>query len=66
MGKYLADGYVYSKAKSKFMLHETVEGAQLAFDIGPKILKDLDQKGFPLMYNLVDALCNDKKLKINW
>ena len=48
------------------MLHETIEGAQLAFEIGPKILKDLNKNDFPLMYNLVDALCNDKKLEIKW
>ena len=66
MGKYLGQGELYSKAKSKFMLNETVEGAQLAFEIGPKILNDFDHTEFPLMYNLVDALYNDKKLKINW
>ena len=66
MGKYLGEGYLYSKAKSKFMSQETVEGAQLAFEIGPKILKDLNKKDFPLMYGLVDALCNDKKLEIKW
>ena len=66
MGKYLGDGYVYSKAKSKFMPNETVEGAELAFEIGPKILKDINKKDFPLMYSLVDSLCNDKKLEIKW
>tara|TARA_B100000686_G_scaffold339857_1_gene414596 strand:- start:102 stop:1082 length:981 start_codon:yes stop_codon:yes gene_type:complete len=66
MGKYLGDGYVYSKAKSKFMPNETVEGAELAFEIGPKILKDVNKKKFPLMYSLVDSLYNDKKLEIKW
>ena len=66
MGKYLGDGFVYTKAKSKYMPNETVEGAELAFELGSKILKQSNKKKFPLMYNLVDSICNDKKFKIKW
>ena len=66
MGQYLGEGYSYSQAKSKFMLNDTIEGAELAFDIGRKILKDVPKKDFPLMYSLVDSLLNDKKLDIKW
>ncbi|MDC1273581.1 glycerol-3-phosphate dehydrogenase, partial [Pelagibacteraceae bacterium] len=38
MGKYLGEGYLYKEAKEKFMKNITVEGAQLALEIGPKIL----------------------------
>ena len=31
----------------------TVEGAQLAFEIGPKILRDLNHKNFPLMFSML-------------
>jgi len=40
MGKYLGDGYLYLEAKEKFMKNITVEGAELAKEIGPFILKN--------------------------
>jgi glycerol-3-phosphate dehydrogenase (NAD(P)+) len=46
MGKYLGEGYLYKDAKEKFMKNVTVEGAQLALEIGPKILQDLNPKIF--------------------
>ena len=66
MGKYLGQGYFYKDAKEKFMKNITVEGAQLALEIGPKILKDLDPKNFPLMFSILNTICDNKKLKINW
>ena len=66
MGKYLGEGYVYSEAKKKFMQNETIEGAELAFEIGSKIIKEFDKKNLPLMITLLDAIINDKKFKINW
>ena len=35
------------------MKNITVEGAQLALEIGPKILQDLNSKHFPLMFNML-------------
>ena len=64
MGKYLGEGYTYKKAKSKFMKHETVEGADLAFELGPKILNIYHKKNFPLMHSLVESICLNKKLKL--
>ena len=52
MGKYLGQGYLYKDVKEKFMKNITVEGAQLALEIGPKILKDLNPKHFPLMFSM--------------
>ena len=40
----LPGSYLYSEAKNKFMANDTVEGAELAFEIGPKILKDISKK----------------------
>ena len=66
MGKYLGEGYLYNEAKEKFMKDITVEGAQLALEIGPKILQDLNPKHFPLMFNMLQTICENKKLEINW
>ena len=66
MGKYLGEGHLYNDAKEKFMKDVTVEGAQLALEIGPKILEDLNSKNFPLMFNMLNTICENKKLEINW
>ena len=66
MGKYLGEGYLYNEAKEKFMKNITVEGAQLALEIGPKILQDLNPKNFPLMFSMLQTICENKKLEINW
>jgi len=66
MGKYLGQGYLYKDAKEKFMKKTTVEGAQLALEIGPTIINDLNPKKFPLMFSILNTICADKKLKINW
>ena len=66
MGKYLGEGYLYNEAKEKFMKDTTVEGAQLALEIGPRILEDLNSKSFPLMFSMLKTICENKKLQINW
>ena len=66
MGKYLGQGHLYKDAKEKFMKNITIEGAELANEIGSLIMKELNNKDFPLMFNLLNCLCNNKKLEINW
>ena len=66
MGKYLGEGYLYNDAKEKFMKNITVEGAQLAIEIGPKILQDLNPQHLPLMFSMLQTICENKKLEINW
>ena len=66
MGKYLGEGYLYSEAKEKFMKDVTVEGAELALEIGPRIIEDLNGKNFPLMFSMLNTICENKKLEINW
>jgi len=65
MGSYLGKGYTFKVAKKRFMPKDTVEGEQLAREIGPFILKKIDKKKIPLMVNLLRAILNNKKLKIN-
>ena len=66
MGKYLGNGFEYKKAKSEFMPNDTVEGAELALEIGPKILREFKKAELPLMIGLVESICCNKKLNINW
>ena len=66
MGEYLGKGLEYKRAKSEFMPNDTVEGAELALEIGPKILKEFNKDKLPLMIGLVESICNNKKLEINW
>ena len=66
MGKYLGQGYLYKDAKEKFMKNITVEGVQRALEIGPKILEELNQKDFPLMFSMLKTICENKKLEIKW
>jgi glycerol-3-phosphate dehydrogenase (NAD(P)+) len=66
MGKYLGEGYLYKDAKEKFMKNITIEGAQLALEIGPKILQDLNSSHFPLMFSMLNTICENKKLEIKW
>ena len=66
MGKYLGEGYDYKTAKEKFMKNDTIEGAELALEIGTKILKDFDKTKIPLMTSLIKSIIYNKKLEINW
>ena len=66
MGKYLGKGHLYKDAKELYMKNITVEGAELAFEIGPKIFKDLKAEKFPLMFSVLKSICENKKLEINW
>ena len=46
------------------MPKDTVEGEQLAKEIGPFILKKLNKKKIPLMFNLLKALLKNQKLRL--
>ena len=64
MGEYLGKGYTFKRAKKKFMPNDTVEGAELAKEIGKHILKKVNNKKIPLMVTLLRAILNNKKLNI--
>ena len=66
MGKYLGQGHLYKDAKELFMKKTTVEGAELAFEIGPKIFKEFKANDFPLMFSVLKSICENKKLGIRW
>ena len=66
MGEYLGKGFPFKNAKNKFMANDTVEGADLAKEIAPYILKKINKKKIPLMIALIKAITKNKKLKIKY
>jgi len=66
MGSYIGEGLTFSEAKNTKMQKVTVEGADLAFEIGKKVNEDFDEKKLPLMIAMINAITKDKKLKLNW
>jgi len=50
----------------RLMPNDTIEGAELVFEIGKKILKKVNKKKIPLMVDLVKSILNNKKLNIRW
>ena len=66
MGEFLGKGYIFKNAKKKFMPNDTVEGAELAREIGKYILKKINKKKIPLMIDLLRSILKNKKLNIRW
>ena len=66
MGLYIGEGLTFSNAKKTKMQKITVEGADLAKEIAKKVKEDFDEKKLPLMIGMIDAIVDDKKLKLNW
>ena len=48
------------------MKSTTVEGAQLALEIGPKLMAKFDKSKFPLLFSILECICENKKLQIDW
>jgi glycerol-3-phosphate dehydrogenase (NAD(P)+) len=65
MGKFIGMGMTYKQAKNTKMPNDTVEGADLIFEIGKKIVKDFSVKELPLMISFIKALINNTKFKID-
>jgi glycerol-3-phosphate dehydrogenase (NAD(P)+) len=66
MGSYIGQGMTFSEAKKNKMSKVTVEGADLAIEIGKKVNEDFDKKKLPLMLGMINAIVEDKKLELNW
>ena len=66
MGKYLGKGMSYKDAKKTKMPNDTIEGADLALEIGSKIKNDFDVETLPLMISVINTICNAESLKVNW
>ena len=66
MGSYIGEGMTFSEAKKAKMEKVTVEGADLALEIGNKVNQDFDKKQLPLMLGMINAIIEDKKLTLDW
>ncbi len=66
MGEYLGEGIKYQEAKKTKMTNITVEGADLALEIGNKVKKDFNTKELPLMISIINTICEEKPLKLEW
>jgi glycerol-3-phosphate dehydrogenase (NAD(P)+) len=66
MGMYLGQGMTFKEAKKTKMPNDTVEGADLALEIGKKVKSDFDNKTLPLMTSVINTICEEKPLKIDW
>ena len=66
MGSYIGEGMTFSEAKKSKMEKVTVEGADLAIEIGKKVNEDFDKKKLPLMLSMINAIIEDKKLEFDW
>ena len=66
MGKYLGQGMTFKEAKKTKMPNDTVEGADLAKEIGSRVKNDFDKKTLPLMTSMINTICDQKPLKVDW
>ena len=66
MGSFIGQGMIFSEAKKNKMPKVTVEGADLAMEIGKKVNEDFDKKKLPLMLGMINAILEDKKLEFSW
>ena len=66
MGEYLGQGMTFKEAKRTKMPNDTVEGADLALEIGTKIKSDFDSKELPLMTSMINTICDEKPLRVDW
>ncbi|MBZ9967797.1 hypothetical protein [Mesorhizobium sp. BR1-1-2] len=71
MGRLLGRGLPYSVAKHDHMSSDTVEGAQLALDLGQTLEKMMAQGALPgdrlpLTAAIIDAICHDAPLALSF
>tara|TARA_B100000965_G_C19546956_1_gene738298 strand:+ start:331 stop:1377 length:1047 start_codon:yes stop_codon:yes gene_type:complete len=66
LGSYIGEGMTFSEAKKNKMEKITVEGADLAIEIGKKVKQDFDENKLPLMIAMIDAIVENKKLDLKW
>lgn len=69
MGRLFGLGLTYSRAKAEHMANDTVEGAQLALDLGPTLDRMLASGALPadrmpLTGAIVDTVCRDRPLEL--
>ena len=64
MGMYLGKGYLCHDIQTNQMSGVTVEGVILAQTIASVIKRDTDINKVPLLFSILDALCDNKQLKL--
>ena len=69
MGRLLGLGLPYGRAKAEHMAADTVEGAQLALDLGPTLQAmmnagTLPAARMPLTRAVLDAVCRDQPMRL--
>ena len=63
---YIGEGLIFSEVKKTKMKKITVEGADLAKEIAKKVNEDFGEEKLPLMIGMINAIVDDKQLKLNW
>lgn len=71
MGRLLGLGMRYQEAKAMHMAEDTIEGADLAFAIGPTVLKlveqgELAEGAIPLLLKMIRIVCDDAPVMFPW
>ncbi len=71
MGRLLGLGMSYEEAKAAYLPEDTIEGADLAFAIGPTVEAmvergELDRSRIPLMLRIFDILCHGTQVEYPW
>jgi glycerol-3-phosphate dehydrogenase (NAD(P)+) len=71
MGRLLGLGMRYQEAKAAHMPEDTIEGADLAFAIGPTVQKlvekgELNKEALPLLLRMIDIVCHDAPVQFPW
>jgi glycerol-3-phosphate dehydrogenase (NAD(P)+) len=71
MGRLLGLGMRYEEAKATHMPEDTIEGADLAFAIGPTMQKlveqgELAEGSIPLLRKMIEILCDDAPIMFPW
>lgn len=71
MGCLLGTGLHYEEAKTRYMVDDTIEGAELTLAIGPTIEAmiehgDLEGTALPLLKTVIDIVCHDAPVVFPW
>ena len=66
MGYYIGKGMSFLEAKKNKMPKDTIEGAELIFEIGNKVKSDFNITKLPVMLSMINTIIEKKPLVINW
>ena len=66
LGKFIGHGMTFEEVKNQKMKNITIEGADLAFEIKDKVKKDFNNHQLPLMLSMINTICDNQKLNIEW